>query len=92
MVVDQINVPGAVFFKTEDHAPVRPYRHAPEAFQAALEGVKPETGEIHIFGLSSTVEDSKDILDLFNVIGMDTFGFSVLKKLPQPLVPEAPNH
>jgi hypothetical protein len=92
MVVHQINVAGAAFFKAEDHSPVRPDSHAPEAFQAALEGVEPETGEIHVFWLSSAIEDGKDILDLLDVIGMDAFGLAVLKKPPQPLVPEAPNH
>jgi len=92
MIVDQINVAGAAFFKAEHHPPVRPDSHAPEAFQSALEGVEPETGEIHVFRLSSTVEDRKDILDLLNVIGMDALGFAVLKEPPQPLVPETPNH
>jgi hypothetical protein len=92
MVVDQINVAGAAFFKAEDHASVRPDSYAPEALQSALEGVEPETGEIHVFRLSGTVEDGKDIIDLLDMIGMDAFGFAVLKKPPQPLVPEAPNH
>jgi hypothetical protein len=92
MVVGQINVACAAFFKAKDHAPVRPDGHAPEASQTALEGVEPETGEIHVFRLSGTVENSEDILDPLNVIGMDTFRFVVLKKPLQPLVPEAPNH
>jgi hypothetical protein len=92
MVVDQINVAGAAFFKAEDHAPVRPYRHAPEAFQSALEGVEPETREIHVFRLASAVQDEEYILELLDVIGMDAFGLAVLKKPPQPFMPEAPNH
>ena len=92
MVIDQINVASAAFFKAEDHAPVRPDCHAPEASQATLEGVEPETGEIHVFRLSGTVENGEDILDLLNVIGMDALRFAVLEKPLQPLVPEAPNH
>ena len=79
MVVGQINVARAAFFKAKDHTPVRPDGHAPEAFQAALEGAEPETGKIHVFRLSSTVEDGEDILDLLNVIRVDPFGFVVLK-------------
>lgn len=30
MIVDQINVARAAFFKAEDHPPVRPDSHAPE--------------------------------------------------------------
>jgi hypothetical protein len=80
MVVDQINVASVAFLKAEDHTPVRPDSHAPKAFQVALERVEPETGEIHVFGLSGTVKDGEDIFDLLDVIGTDAFCFAVLEK------------
>ena len=80
MVVDQINVASVAFLKAEDYAPVRPDSHAPKAFQVAPERMDPETGEIHIFGLSGTVKDGEDIFDLLGVIGTDAFGFAVLEK------------
>lgn len=80
MVVDQINVASVSFLKAENHAPVRPDSHTPKTFQVALERVEPETGEIHIVGLSGTAEDSEDIFDFLDVIGTDAFGFGVPEK------------
>jgi hypothetical protein len=92
MVVDQINVAGVTLLEPEDHPPVRAESHAPEAFQAASERVEPETGKIHVFGLSGSVENGEDILRLLDVIGPDAFGFAILEKPFQPLVPKALNH
>jgi hypothetical protein len=92
MVVNQINVTGAAFLEAEDHAPVRPDSHAPKTFQVALERVEPKAREIHVVGLSGTVEDGENVFDLLDVIRVYALGFAVLKKPFEPLVPEAPNH
>jgi hypothetical protein len=85
MIVDQINVVSVAFLKAEDHAPVRPDRHAPKVFQIALERAEPETWETHVAGLSGAVEDGEDILDFLDVSGMDAFGSLFSKSRFNPL-------
>jgi hypothetical protein len=92
MVVDQTYVASVAFLKAEGHAPVRPDPHAPVAFHVALERVKPETRQVHVIGLSGTVENGENIFDPFDMIGPDALRFAVLKKPFQALVPETLNH
>jgi len=92
VVINQVNVTDVSALKTKDDAPVCPNGHAPEALQVALERVKPESREIHIFGYSGTAENSKNVLNLLDQIRADSFALAVNKKPLESLVPKTLNH
>jgi hypothetical protein len=92
VVIDKINIIGIAFLESEDDAPVRPDGYAPKALEITFQGVEVETGKVHVFRLTGTVQDSHDVLDFLEVIGADAFGFPILEEPFEALMPEALNH
>ena len=92
MVVNQINIAGVSFLEAEYDAPVRPDGHAPEIFQFSSKTVKPETGQIHVFRLSGTLQNEKDVFYFIDLIRADPFGFALLKQPFQSFMPKTSNH
>lgn len=80
MVIHKINVTRVAVVKPEDHAVVGPDRDGREPFQVPLEGVQSKTGQVHILGRSSAVEDSQNIFDLFNIIRSDALAVAVFEQ------------
>jgi len=92
MIIDQIDVECVPLLEAESHFPVCPDIHTSKTFEGSLKGMKPETGQIHLFGLSGTAEDGQDIFNLFELIGMDAFCLAPLEKPFEPPVPKVLNH
>jgi hypothetical protein len=92
VIVDQVNIISVAFVKAEDDAPVCPDCNTPKAFKVTFQGVQPETGQVHVFGLAGLVQNGKDIFYFLNVIGANTFGFPVLEEPFEALMSEASNH
>ena len=80
MVVDEVNVESVAAFQTEGHAVVRPDSHGMKACKIAFERMKPETRQIHVLDTPGTVQNDKDIFDLLNVVGSNSFFLSVFKE------------
>ena len=61
MIVDVVNIVGVALLETKDDAPVRPDSHAQKPLKIALQGMQPEAGQVHVFGLSGSIEDGENI-------------------------------
>jgi len=92
VIIDVINILGITLLEPKDDAPVRPDSNAPEASKIACQAVQSKAGQVHIFGLSGSIQYREDVLHFLSVIGADPFGISLFKKPSQPLMPEAANH
>jgi hypothetical protein len=92
VVIDQIDVESVAALKAKNYTPIGPDRHAPKTFQITLEGMEPETRKIHVLRNAGSVQDSQNVLQLFDVIRTNTLCFVVHKKLLEPFVPKTLNH
>ncbi len=48
MVVDIVDIERIAFGKAEDHSSVSPYGDRPKSPQLTLQGMEPETGQVHV--------------------------------------------
>ena len=92
MVVYQIHVESVAALEAKDHAPVGTHYHAPRTFQIALQWMEPKTREIHVARPAGSVQNGKNIPQLFNLISTHSLSLVVGKQSLQSLMPEGLNH
>jgi len=71
MVIDQLNVKGMIPLKTENDAPIGPYRHGPQPSQVAFEWVQAVAGEIQSLRRCGRIENREDSLNRIQEVGAD---------------------
>ncbi len=67
MVIDIVNVQSIPFDKAEYHPPVRANGNRPKAFQPPLEGMQPETRQVHIRSRTDSIETRENVTQFFHV-------------------------
>ena len=73
-------------------------RQLPETFTAQnplrspFHRVQTQSRKIHICGLSAGIQTGQDRTDAGEPLRIDAFGLVSLVKVPQPFVPERPDH
>ena len=89
VVINIINILCSIV-KTENHPPVRPHSHGPEAFQWTSERMQTETRHIHMGHGRSGVKSYQNIPQLASVFRVYTALVVLFKKTLQPFVADGP--
>ena len=89
MIVDKINIVHGTILNREDDPPVAVDPQRPEARHFPFEGVQPEGREIQIINDICSIQKSKNLSYLSQLIWPDAFGIVVFEQLTQSLVSES---
>src|ERR1700730_13175355 len=92
MVIDQLNVKGMIPLKTENDAPIGPYRHGPQPPQVAFEWVQAVAGEIQGLRRCGRIENREDSLNRIQEVGADPTSVATFIEAFQASMLEALNH
>jgi len=79
VVVNQINVVGIAFLKTEYDAPVRPDSNAPKVFQIALQAMESKAWQVEVFRLPGAIQNGKDVFYLLSLVCANPSSVGILK-------------
>jgi hypothetical protein len=92
VVIDQFDVKSILSFKAEDDSPIGPYRHGPEASQAAFQRVQTIPREIQGLRVGGGIKDGEDSFHRFQEVGPYPASVAAFIETLQAAMLEAPNH
>jgi len=92
MIIEIINVQRVVVGETEDDPPIGADGHGPKVFELALQGVQPETRQVHVSKRTCRIETREYVTQLHRVFGDDAPWIIVFVKALQPFVSNRPDH
>jgi len=92
VVVDQFNIKGVCSFKTENDAPVGPYRDRPQPLHVTFERMQPITGNIQSLWRVGGVENREDSFNRLQQVGTYPAAVAAFLEPFEAMMLEAPNH
>ena len=64
MVIDKVDICRVLALELEHDPQITRHGHRPLSFALALQGMQPESGQIHITGLLADVQEGQNLLQL----------------------------
>jgi hypothetical protein len=92
VVVDEVDIASDAILKPENNSPIGSDGHSPEMLEIAPQRVKMKRRKVERANRLCFFENSKDLPNLSDMLGIDAPRVVFLEQLAQPSVPEVLDH
>ena len=73
MIINEVHIKSLPVLEPKNNAPVRAHSERPKSFEIALQRVQPEGRQIKVADALGGVEQSEDVAEFPDVLGVDAF-------------------
>ena len=80
MIVDEVDIPGFAIAEAENNPPICAHGQSPKALQVTLQLMQPKGRAIEIGDLFGSIEQSEDLFDLTDMVGIQRLRAVFFKK------------